>query len=654
MGKLTFSGAVLYLSDDPDKVASQLAGETLTLAEAGTLRDDISTDEITPAASMTHFDERLAETVYTGFKSGDRIPFSLGDVRRGSFSVTVAGKRYGKGSSREQSPQSEQYAGIRLVIAESFERIYRQNADNIGLLTSTDFGLIARIQAGEGIDIEEILAGRDTLAASIVRADGLLAYGNRQLAMLRPAVQADDGAPLTLCEKILRRHAVQTDDNTGAVVPGNGIFTRADWRFIIEVYSGMAMHRMESAFGDPVKLADPASIRGFAEHLPLFRHAPAAQIGTRLQDMDALYQLHVAFCRKYGIQSHGHLRSEEGSEGICHPIMTERYALPSQVVVGTDSHTPHAGALGCLAFGVGTTEMANAMMTGAVRLTVPETILIDVQGRLPSGVDAKDLVLHLLALPDLKRGSGLARIFEFSGPVIREMSIDDRATLTNMAAELGGFTGIVAPDAETVRFLEERRGVAFEIEDWMRSDPGARYADVISVDASSLSPFVAAPGDPGNGQPLSLVADRPKIDIAFGGSCTGGKREDFDAYHEVLSWAVKHGRRTAPGVRLYLQFGTLDVRRYCEEQQYMATFAAADAEMLAPACGACANAGPGASSSSGQVTVSAQNRNFPGRSGPGQVWLASPATVAASAIAGRLVSFNELVEQVGTGVATGG
>lgn len=642
MAKLTFTGPVLFLSDDPDKIAAQLAGKPLTLAESGQLRDDISTDEITPAAAMTHFDERLAETTYTGFKSGNSIPFGPGDVRRAGFSVTVAGKRYGKGSSREQSPQSELYAGIRLVIAESFERIYRQNADNIGLLTSTDFGLIPRIQAGEEIDIEEILAGRDALAAGILRAHGLLAYGHKHLSTLRPAIQTEDSRPLTLCEKILRRHAVRTDDNSGAVVPGNGIFARADWRFIIEVYSGMAMHRMESAFGDPVELANPATIRGFAEHLPLYHRGPAAQVGTRMQDMEALYQLHVEFCRKYGIESHGRLRSEEGSEGICHPIMTERYALPGQVVVGTDSHTPHAGALGCLAFGVGTTDMANAMMTGAVRLTVPETILIDVQGRLQPGVSAKDLVLHLLAHPDLKRGSGLGRVFEFGGPAIAGMSTDERATLTNMAAELGGFTGIVAPDEETVRFLENRRGITFALEDWMRSDPGARYGDVISVDASALSPFVAAPGDPGNGRPLSEVADRPAIDIAFGGTCTGGKREDFDAYHEVLSWATEHGRRVAPGVTLYLQFGTLDVRRHCEERGYMKTFEAVGAEMLAPACGACANLGPGASSSADQVTVSAQNRNFPGRSGPGQVWLASPATVAASAIAGTLTSFEEL------------
>jgi hypothetical protein len=147
-------------------------------------------------------------------------------------------------------------------------------------------------------------------------------------------------------------------------------------------------------------------------------------------------------------------------------------------------------------------------------------------------------VLHLLALPAVRAGVGVGKVFEFAGPVVRALSTDERATLTNMTAELGGFTGIVAPDEETVRFLRERRGVAFEVEPWMRSDPGATYADLIRVDCSALSPMVARPGDPGNSVPLADIDDRVSVDIAYGGSCTAGKREEFDRYHEVLSWAA--------------------------------------------------------------------------------------------------------------------
>jgi 3-isopropylmalate/(R)-2-methylmalate dehydratase large subunit len=323
--------------------------------------------------------------------------------------------------------------------------------------------------------------------------------------------------------------------------------------------------------------------------------------------------------------------------------MAESYALPGQVVVGTDSHTPHSGAVGCVAFGVGTTDMANSMVTGAVRLTVPQSLRIELNGSVPRGVTAKDVVLHLLADQRIRGGAGVGKVFEFTGPAISAMPTDERATLTNMTAELGGFTGIVAPDQETVRFLKERRGIEFILEDWMRSDEGACYADVIAVDCSSLTPMVAAPGDPGNGIAMAdLTGERVKFDLAYGGSCTAGKREDFDHYHEVLSWAAARGLKVPPGMTLYLQFGTVAVRDYCIEQGYLAAFEQVGAEMLQPACGACANCGPGSSTEAQQNTISAINRNFPGRSGPGKVWLASPLTVAASAIAGELVSFDEL------------
>lgn len=621
---------------------AQLTGRRFALDEARPLRDNISTDEITPAASLGVFDERLGRILHTGFQSGGLRPIAEGAIQAGGFSVLVAGKRYGKGSSREHSPLAEHHAGIRLVIAESFERIYRQNADNIGLFTSTDLGLIDRINRGEAISVDELVEGRDALAAAILKAGGLLRYGAAaRLRHASPSPWAAESRPLTLVEKILARHALESEDQPGRVIVGKGLFVRADWRFIIEAYTGMAIHLMESTFGDPVELVDTASIRGFAEHLAYFSESPAARIGSRRRDMERVYELHEHFCRKYGVKSHGRIPGG-GSEGICHPVMTEQYALPGQLIVGTDSHTPHIGALGCLAFGVGTSDMASAMLTGAARLTVPQTLYVDVAGRLPIGVTAKDLVLHLLALPELRSDGSVGRVFEFGGDGVRAMSLDERATLTNMAAELGGFTGIVAPDAETVRFLKERRGVEVQLEPWMRSDPGATYAAVVRVDAASLSPVVSSPGDPGNGKPLSQISERPRVDIAFGGTCTGGKREDFDAYHEVLSWALARGRRVAPEVALYLQYGTLAVRDYCVARGYDQVFAAVGAEVLAPACGACVNVGPGASERSDQITVSAQNRNFPGRSGPGQVWLASPATVAASAIRGVLSSFAEL------------
>ena len=447
---------------------------------------------------------------------------------------------------------------------------------------------------------------------------------------------------MTLVEKILARHVVGTPDTGTDLAPGTGCFVRAHWRFAIEYYTPMIAHMLYENFGRPVPLHEPSTILFFEDHLT-FAHRSETHVKKGLLPfVRDLSKAHQDFARAHGLRNHGYLPSGEGSEGICHALMAEQYALPGQLVVGTDSHTPHSGALGCLAFGVGSTDMASAMVTGLVRLTVPESLRIELDGRIPAGVTAKDVVLHLLALPDIKAGGGVGKVFEFAGPAVAQLSTDERTTLTNMTAELGGFTGIVAPDAETVRFLRERRGVDFAIEPWMRSDEGARYAATIRIDCSRLTPMVASPGDPGNGIALGGIKERAKLDIAYGGSCTAGKREDFDQYHAVLSWAAERGLRVAPHVKLYLQFGTTAVRDYCVEKGYLAAFERVGAEMLQPSCGACAGCGPGSSTSAEQVTVSATNRNFPGRSGPGKVWLASPPTVAASAIEGRLASFEEL------------
>ena len=236
----------------------------------------------------------------------------------------------------------------------------------------------------------------------------------------------------------------------------------------------------------------------------------------------------------------------------------------------------------------------------------------------------------------------MGKVFEFTGTGIAHLSTDERATLTNMCAELGGLTGIVAPDAETLRFIRERRGVEAVIEDWLHSDEGAQYAEHLTVDLTTLSPMVARPGDPGRGLALLDLQEHVRIDIAYGGSCTAGKREDFDHYHAVLAWGMAQGLKVPEGVQVFLQYGTTAVRDYCTAQGYDKTFAALGVRILQPSCGACANCGPGSSTDAAQVTVSAINRNFPGRSGPGQVWLASPPTVMASALAGELISFEAL------------
>lgn len=643
MTTVQFNPRILFLSENPEIVERQLLGENVSRTQAGLLRDNVSTDEITPNTIGAIWDDRLARYPYISFVSGGRTPIGIDAVKNGGFSVTVAGKRYGKGSSREFSPKAERCAGIRLVIAESFERIYRQNADNLGLFTSTDFSLIERIQNGEPIDIEDLVAGREANSAAILRYGGLMKFGRERMTQISLQLPGSGvGGPMTITEKILARHSLAMSGVESTLAPGSGAFVRPDWRFMIEYYTPMCAHTLHSEFGRPLKLYDRDSIRLFEDHTSYIHrstaHAKAGMVSAVLE----VIRDYRKFGEDYGLKAHGLLQDGVGSEGISHPMMSERYALPGQIVVGTDSHTTHTGALGCLAFGVGSTEMANALVTGAVRISVPESLRIALEGELPAGIAAKDIVLYLLADPRIRGGAGLAKVFEFTGPVVSRLPLDERATLTNMCAELGGFTGIVAPDAETVKFLQERRGIAFKLEDWMCSDAGATYADTITIDCSTLAPMVARPGDPGNGIPLTDLMIRPKIDIAYGGSCTGGKLEDFDAYHQVLSWAAGKKLRVHPDVKLFLQFGTIDVRKYCIEKDYLKVFEQVGAEILQPSCGACINHGPGSSENAADVTISAINRNFPGRCGPGNVWLASPATVVASAIAGEVMAFSEL------------
>jgi 3-isopropylmalate/(R)-2-methylmalate dehydratase large subunit len=266
-----------------------------------------------------------------------------------------------------------------------------------------------------------------------------------------------------------------------------------------------------------------------------------------------------------------------------------------------------------------------------------------VRGHRKANVTAKDFILKILALDYVRSGKALANVIEYAGEAIEELSVDERATMTNMAAEIGGFTGIVAPDEKVVHFLMERRGMAQsearKLIEGLYSDPDAGYAQVIELDADEIYPMVATPGDPGNGKYIRDLHTPVPIEIAYGGTCTAGKNEDMDMYARVLADALKCDRKIPESVKFYIQFGSQQTREYCLRRGYLEIFAKAGAQVIEPSCGACINAGPGVSTRPDQIVISAQNRNFPGRSGPGQMYLASPLTVAASALAGYIVEY---------------
>jgi 3-isopropylmalate/(R)-2-methylmalate dehydratase large subunit len=395
----------------------------------------------------------------------------------------------------------------------------------------------------------------------------------------------------------------------------------------------MAAIFFDQLVGKESPINDPSSVLFFRDHLTFLDEVLSEQ-KRKMGLLDLATQLKLKqgeFAQRKGIRLHGELTDRKGSEGICHSVVLESYALPGQLVVGSDSHTPHSGAIGCIAFGIGTTDVFNSWFTKDVRVRVPESAKIVIRGKRRRNVTAKDFILKILSLEYVRSGKALAKVIEYAGEAIEDLSVDERATMTNMAAEIGGFTGIVAPDAKAVEFLVQRRGMSREQAEQMTeglfSDPDAQYADVIELDAGEIMPMIATPGDPGNGKFIRELNTPVPVELAYGGTCTAGKNEDMDMYARVLAEALKQGKRVSDSVQFYIQFGSQETREYCQRRGYLEIFQKAGAHTIEPSCGACINAGPGVSTRTDQVVISAQNRNFPGRSGPGQMYLASPLTV---------------------------
>src|SRR5207302_2835589 len=319
-----------------------------------------------------------------------------------------------------------------------------------------------------------------------------------------------------------------------SVKPGYTGFTRADMRFSHEYVTPMAAIFFEHYVGKDAKVNDPSTILFFRDHLT-FLDEVISEEKKKLGLLDLATQLKLKqqdFGQSQGVKLHGELKDRKGSEGICHSIVLESYALPGQLNIGSDSHTPHVGAIGCVAFGIGTTDVFNSWITKDVRVRVPESVKIVIRGKKRPNVTAKDFILKILSLDYVRSGKALAKVMEYAGETIVELSVDERATMTNMAAEIGGFTGIVAPDQKVVEFLVERRGMNRKqvktMIQGLTSDPGAEYAHVIELDAAEITPMVATPGDPGNGKYVRDLNTPVPVELAYGGTCTAGKNEDMD------------------------------------------------------------------------------------------------------------------------------
>jgi 3-isopropylmalate/(R)-2-methylmalate dehydratase large subunit len=645
---LTAGKRVLYLTKDPEKIRAQLAG-TLSLRMVDLrpedLLDDINTDAMTPAWVCFDFDPReIAKNAYAGFTVNGQRLIPSDAIASGGFEVIVSGAGKGVGSSREQASQCEVFSGSRLAIASSFAPIHARNNINIGQRMG-DHGMLRRLEAGEAIPLSEFTRGHDAITALIIESGGLLPFCARlargELTVPAPSTAA---RPMTIAEKIL---ASKLLPGQGAhVKPGDAVLVRVDAGYSHEFTTAQVDKFLSDEYKD-YQLKNPTKFAVFEDHL--IYATGVASMAKFAPKIERLRELQRAFAAKTGVRNYSAV--DGVSPGICHQVAREQFIDPGDFVQATDSHTCMGGASGALAWGVGATEYAALLYWGFTPLAVPESIRFELTGKLPPGTTAKDVMLHILATY-AKREQTLNRVMEFGGDGLLGLSPDERATLANMATECSARGAVMEVDDAMVRWIAERRpGVTISAlrAKVVAPDRDAHYdGGVHRIDLAQIRPMVATPGDPERG----IASDpkngayvpeigRVKIDIAYGGSCTAGKRDDLDMYARVMREADAAGKRVAPGVKFYIQFGSREVESYARERGYLDLFARTGVEVIQPGCGACIGCGPGVSEQGAQVTVSAINRNYKGRSGPGQLYLASPLTVAASAVAGEIVEYED-------------
>jgi 3-isopropylmalate/(R)-2-methylmalate dehydratase large subunit len=647
---LTPGKRILFLTKDPELIRRQLSGELdLRMADLRVedLLDDINTDAMAPAwACFDYRPEEIAKNAYAGITVDGARLFPESSLIEGNFEVIVSGYRKGVGSSREAAVQAEKYAGIRIAIAASFAPIHARNNVSQGVLMG-DHDMLRRLQQGEAVDLEEFSRGFDDITRLVVKHGGLFPF-TKACARGEVTLPGPENPPrpMTIAEKILADHVLYGQGDL-YLKPGDAVVVRVDGGYSHEFTTAQVHHFLESEYGPDYTLANPSKFAVFEDHLiyadGVARMAPFSPKIQVLRDVQRQFQEKTGvldFSARNGI-----------SPGICHSVAREKIIEPGDLIQATDSHTCMGGSLNALAYGVGTTEYAALILAGFTFVEVPESVRFELRGELPPGTTAKDVMLYILA-NHARREETLNRVMEFGGPGLASLSPDERATLANMATECSARAGVVEADETLLAWIAAHRpGVdaASLRAKTVAPDSGAVYdGGVHVVDLSKIRPMVATPGDPARGIPsdptngayIDELGD-VKIDIAYGGSCTAGKEADLDMYAAVMREALEAGLRVNPSVDFLIQFGSEGVEEYARGKGYVDIFEKTGVRVIHPGCGACIGCGPGVSTSPEQVTVSAINRNYQNRSGPGRLYLASPLTVAASAVAGKVVSYHK-------------
>ena len=641
---------VLFLTKDLDLIKQQLYhGLNLKMEDLAIddLLDDINTDVMTPAwVCFDHDPVEIAKNAYAGLMHDGIRVFNENALKNGNFEVIVSGQRKGTGSSRETAPQCERWAGINIVIAASFAPIHQQNNINLGQLMG-DHAMLERLQNGESIALEEFTSRYDEVTQIILEKGGLFAFAKalKSKEIVLPSIDTPS-RPMTMAEKIIARNLVGQDERQ-CVKPGDPVIAEVQGGYSHEFTTAQVHTFLQNEYGEDYILPNPSKFAVFEDHLLYAHHNP--KFVQYMDKVQTLRDLQIEFQKHTSVRDYS---AKDGvSPGICHQVAREEFIEVGDFIQATDSHTCMGGASNALTWGVGATEYANLVSSGFTFVKVPESIRFELKGRLAPGCTAKDVILYILA-DHAREELTLNRSMEFGGDGLASLSIDERATLCNMATECSGRTGICEADDLLFEWMiqsqphldrDTQRSLS------VQADEGAEYhGGVHIIDMSQIQPMVAHPGDPDKGIPSdptngANITDigEVAINIAYGGSCTAGKADDVAYYALVCQAAEDAGLVVKEGVDFYIQYGSGIVKDLAVKQGWHDLFSRVGVKLIDPGCGACIGAGPGVSITPEQVTVSAINRNFQGRSGPGKLYLASPLTVAASAFMGTIVSWND-------------
>lgn len=411
---------------------------------------------------------------------------------------------------------------------------------------------------------------------------------------------------VTITEKILAVHS-----GRDIVKPGELINCEIDTVMCHDVTTTPAIDMLEK--NDITKVFDPERVVIMPDHFIPNKDIKSAEMVARIR----------RWAQAQGITNFYDI----GRHGVCHALLPEQgYVTPGKTIVCGDSHTCTHGALGAFSTGIGSTDLAATLATGKLWFKVPESMLFVISGQLPDGVYAKDIILKIIGLIGVD--GALYRAMEFCGEVIDELSVEGRMTICNMAIEAGAKTGVINPDSKTLEYVSSRSAASFTV---YRSDSDAVYSRTMEVDVSGLEPVVALPHLPGNVKFAREVNDIP-IDQAYLGSCTNGRIEDLRVAAQILK-----NRTVAHGTRMIVVPATTEIWKQANREGLLDIFMSAGATVSTPTCGACLGGYMGILAA-GERCISSTNRNFVGRMGSPQseVYLASPATVAASAITGKI------------------